>query len=93
MINRKKLAKEWLYLISSLAVGFLILPLVISLLYCKHLQSATDSWLDFYDALLGIGGYGRVELIPWFIGMCPYILCQTIRATIWSIKMLKQSNK
>ena len=81
-VNKKVIAKEWLIFIFNFVFGILIVPVILTLLFTSGLN---ELW-GFYKALFA----KRDFLIPWLVVISPYCLIQIIRATIWSIKQVKQ---
>lgn len=77
---RKRLAREWLYLIGLLVFGFIVLPCVLTLaftagdgfwrelgkFYAACIEDSDDSW------------------IVWVLVLAPYILVQLVRSIAWA---------
>ncbi len=76
-------AREWLYLLASMFVGWVILPLVI----VSVMFQSNNTWSKYKDYLEGLfrgeGGF-------WFIALAPYVALQLVRSTIWSVKAQKR---
>lgn len=97
MVNKKIIAKEWLFLISFLFFGLIILPMLSSLILTGTLN---DIGL-FYDPLVELGSTsrwyddnGRFIYNPdffnrWLFVLSPYILFNFIRSIIWAIKQIR----
>lgn len=77
--NKGIVAKEWLVFIGCLLIGLLILPWAIYFLFQG--QFHVDK---FYQALFD-GGHSPAK--AWAIVICPYILYQLTRTTVWAIKI------
>lgn len=81
-MNKRIIAKEWIVLIAGFSFGILFFPSILTLLFDGTLKNI----LHFYEALFDNQNF----LIPWLVVLIPYFLIQIIRATIWSVKQLKQ---
>lgn len=81
-MNKKLIAKEWLILVAGFSFGILILPLILTLLLGGSLKDIGG----FYDTLFNKKHF----VIPWIVVLAPYLLFQIGRATVWSVKQLKQ---
>ena len=78
-MNKKIVAREWLYFIACLLLGiFLFLLSAKNLGHDRPIESllGLESLPDFYGA--------------WLLSLSPYIIVQTVRFTAWAVKTLKQ---
>jgi len=79
----KIVAREWLYLLASLFVGWVILPLVIvSVMFpADKIQFEYKYYLK--GLVRGDGG-------AWFTAFVPYFALQLVRSIVWAVKALKK---
>jgi len=75
-MNKKTVAREWLYLLVGLVIGFLVIPL---------LRDA-DHRRWFYEGLFG----EFWQLRHWVWALAPYILFQISRATLWAVATVRR---
>jgi len=80
----KIVAREWLYLLASLFVGWVILPLVI----VSVMFEPDKIWFQYKDYLKGLF---RGDSGAWFIALVPYVALQLVRSIIWAVKALKRA--
>jgi hypothetical protein len=82
-MNKKRVAKEWLYFLGCLLFGLLVLPLLMFVLFGTFAhKSITEFFSEFFSALTG----GRDALITWLFVLAPYLLFQLVRSVIWAYK-------
>jgi len=89
-IIKRPIAREWLYLLGSFFIGFAVLPFVVVIIESIVDGREAIAWgelTEFWETALGMGD-GDVAFV-WLWIVSPYILCQTIRSTIWAIKTLR----
>ena len=77
-MNKKRVAKEWLYFLGAFYVGLLVLPL-------GEVFFRADYTLSVYSVLVD----KQVALIGWLIVLGPYILFQLVRSVIWAWKIAR----
>jgi hypothetical protein len=78
-------AREWLCLLTSLFVGWVILPLVL----VSVMFESDNIWFQYKDFLKGLF---RGDGVAWFIALVPYATLQLVRSIIWSVKALKRAS-
>lgn len=93
-MNKKIIAKEWLFLISFLFFGLVVFPTLVSLIFIGKVN-ITDL-KDFYDNLTTVKlhsmefeSYNTECFFAWFLVLFPYILFNFMRSIVWAIKQVK----
>ena len=87
-MNKKRIAKEWLYFIGFVLFGLFVLPfLLTATFYFFATRSFTFSTelSYFYSALVD----RHDALIFWLMVAGPYIFFQFIRSVIWAWKITR----
>ena len=83
-LNKKIIAREWLYIsIFIFIIGLIILPLFFSL----YVPGSIMTFGEFFFKILGL------EYYTLFVALFPYIIFQLIRSIIWSIMVLRKESK
>jgi hypothetical protein len=84
-MNKKRIAKEWLFFLGALGFGFSILPTILLLILNPKPQ--LKDLANFYSAL-----FNRSEAFhAWLFALSPYFLLQLIRSIVWAIKAIRSS--
>jgi hypothetical protein len=81
-MNKKRIAKEWLYFLCGMLVGFLVLPLILSFPFGYTMG-------DFYMEIFGLFLRNHITLpsiCAWLVAVSPYLLFQLVRSIIWAYK-------
>jgi hypothetical protein len=90
-MNKKRIAKEWLFFFGALGFGLLILPISLILIFSP--MSLIEALGNFYSSLFasdeGLAYPLREALQAWFLVLCPYFLLQLIRSILWAIKAIR----
>jgi hypothetical protein len=80
-MNKKRIAREWLYFVAFLPVGFVVVPLMLFITRWAFFD-------EFYMTLFGY--YGRHEfVITWLSAFVPYLLFQLVRSIVWAWKTVR----
>jgi hypothetical protein len=80
-MNKKRIAREWLYFLGGMVFGFIVLPVFLSIVF--HLFSLNFGLSSFYFALVE----DRPALpLAWLLVLGPYLLFQLVRSVIWAYK-------
>ena len=79
-MNKKILAREWIYFLISLLIGLTIIPVLFVYLFAPN-----EKILNFYSAL-----FSEVFLVVWLMALSPYIIFLFIRSILWALKTLNQ---
>ena len=79
-MNKKRVAKEWLYFLGALLVGLVVLSLVPFFTKGNYTFSVFLALVDKQEALLA-----------WLIALGPYVLFQLLRSVIWAWKTARSS--
>lgn len=93
MVNKKVIAREWLYLIAFAFVGLLI-PIFLYVFVSPNEYTSKHDILDLYEEIFeGMWGKRTVTspLVYWGIVFGPYALFQLIRSIVWAYKTLRDS--
>jgi hypothetical protein len=80
-MNKNVIAKEWIIFISTIVFGFVLLPILLSVVFSRKLS-------ELYNTLSNSDNPEFV--LVWSTAIGPYVLLQFTRLTIWSIKQLKE---
>jgi hypothetical protein len=82
-MNKKRIAKEWLYFLGCFAFGFFVLPLLLFIIVApmKGLKFG-KFYSEFYDPFSGGEGFWFF----WLFVLGPYLLFQLIRSIVWAWK-------
>ena len=83
MTIKKIIAREWLYLIGFVVLGFIILPLLLKIILDPQ-EHISEFFIDFFDRL------SRKEWIVWLVAIGPYIVFQFIRSIAWAIRVIRK---
>jgi hypothetical protein len=85
-MNKKRIAREYLYFLKCFAVGFFLLPLILFIIFAPISGLKFGKFYgDFYGALLG----GDEFVISWLFILGPYLLFQFIRSIVWAWKTVR----
>lgn len=86
-INRRWLAREWLYLLAGFVWAYVLSPIVVPLLA----RLVFWVWFRLYSPGPNVAWSVRVFLGPdSLIAVGPYVLCQIVRVTVWAIRTLRE---
>jgi hypothetical protein len=92
-MNKKRIAKEWLFFLGALGFGFLILPTTLFLFF--HPKPLLRALGDFYSVLFACDKslYNPLKeaFHAWLFVLSPYFLLQLIRSILWAIKAIRSS--
>jgi hypothetical protein len=80
-MNKKVVAREWLYFIGGMFIGFLCMPILLMVIYPNF------SPLVFWVTLLS---FGRGAWLGWLDVLLPYGAFQVIRSILWALKMMRE---
>lgn len=87
-INRKWLAREWLYLLGGLVWAYVLLPIAVPPLA----RLVFWVWPRLYSPGASVAWSVRVSLGPdSLLAFGPYVICQVVRITIWAIRTLREA--
>jgi len=78
-MNKKTIAREWLYLLGFIIAAFVVLPLPFMLIF-----SPREGASGFYEALF------EGNWIAWLIITAPYLLFQLARSVRWALSELRE---
>ena len=80
-INRRWIAREWLYLLAGFLWTYVLAPIIIPPLARRVL------WIfpPLYGPVARLG-----ELLGFVIIFCPYVIFQLWRITRWAIRTLRE---
>jgi len=79
-LNRKVLAREWLYFVVSYLLGVLLFPALVAV----TLGLGNGNPSVFYEALF------RPDFSAWIFTLVPYLFVQLVRSVIWAVKTLRR---
>jgi len=86
-MNKKRIAKEWLYFLFWFLFGLFILPGV--LIYLFNSNPFREAVSNFYSALFGDRRLG-VAIGLWIFIFAPYLIFQLIRSVAWAWKTIRK---
>lgn len=99
---KKRLAKEWLTLVSGVFVGVLLLPLTAYMIDFLSNRSSGLTIRFMYGKIpfvLLVGHYpgplgwmpasAHFRLLMWLLVLMPYALYQSVRSMIWAVTALR----
>jgi hypothetical protein len=78
-VNRRWLAREWLYLLAGLVWAYVLMPIVMPLL------PRLVFWI--WRPTLYSSVYLRLDSIMFG----PYVIFQVVRITVWAIRTLRET--
>ena len=99
---KKRLAREWLTLVSGVLVGVLLLPLAVHMI--EFFSGGGSSWTigqmyRRFPLILLVGWYTQssvwypanadYQLRLWLLVLIPYAIYQSIRSIIWAVTALR----
>lgn len=88
VINKKGVAREWLYFLVFFSIGLIGVPVALTLIT----KSPWSELEKFYYWIL-LGG-GKVERVwAWGIVIAPYGAFQLIRSIVWTVTQLKRGEE
>lgn len=85
-VNKKRIAKEWLYFLGFFFFGLLVVPLLLFVFLVSSMK-LSKVYSDFFSEL----GGGHDALIVWLFVLGPYLLFQLARSIIWAWKTARKS--
>jgi hypothetical protein len=77
-VLKRILAREWLYFVSAIIIGFVLIPFLLSALF------GPPGLGGFYEELVSDHSWGL-----WLFGLAPYLLFQLVRSIMWAIKTVR----
>ena len=99
---KKRLAREWLTLVSGVFVGILLLPLVVSMIdfFSNTRSGLTIRFMygkipfvllvGYYPGSLGwMPASAHFRLLMWLLVLIPYTIYQSVRSIIWAVTALR----
>lgn len=89
-MNKKRIAKEWLYFVGGFLFGFLgffVVPFIIHIIFGVKLG---EFYRDFFWSFFFQREYGRGDILAsWLVVWGPYILFQLVRSIVWAWRTVK----
>ena len=82
-MDKKRLAKEWLFFVVALGFGLSILPII--LIFALDPNPKMANLGEFYRLLFS----GVESVLVWLFALSPYIVIQLVRSIIWAIKTIR----
>ena len=89
-MNKKVIAKEWLFFLKWLLLGLAVVPFL-SWLVILVISGNNEGWIigEFYIALLLNGSRDVGFLVAWLLVLIPYGIFNLIRSIRWAKQQLK----
>ena len=85
-MDKKRIAREWLYFAALVLGGvFIIVPLIALAIHEGDVSVLTLVFRSFTDR------HDPDYLTVWTIALSPYILTQLIRSIIWAVRALREN--
>jgi len=78
-MDTKQIARERLYFLAFFAVGFIVGPFILTLVFGQ-----ISDYPAFYEQM-----FGKHFLIAWVIVLGPYLLFQFVRSLVWGWKTVR----
>jgi hypothetical protein len=78
-MNKKIIAREWLYLLGFVVASLVVLPLPLMLILSPKEEAS-----GFYKALF------EGVWITWLIVITPYLMFQLVRSVLWALRALRE---
>ena len=84
VMNKQRLAREWLIALGALTVGVTVWPLALLAFFGGEVSG-------FYKSLLGDQG-DQYWTAAWLVAAAPYAVIQFGRSVIWAIKTVRKAD-
>ena len=94
-MNKKRIAREWLYFVGCLAIGIVAIPFILCLIFSPFGEEGFGEvyggfYSNLWKSLLG-GEDVAVEdfAVAWLFVLGPYLLVQLLRSLVWAWKTVR----
>jgi hypothetical protein len=81
---KRILAREWLYFLGGLIVGFVLVPFLLAVLLPEPGVGLFRDAMGLYKRL-----FNKREWGDWLFVLAPYLLFQLIRSIVWATKAVR----
>ena len=88
-MNKKRIAREWLYFVGCLAIGLIAVPFILSLIVIVSQPSEGERVGHFYHKFYEEMFSGHDVVFFLIIVLGPYLLVQLIRSLVWAWKTVR----
>ena len=89
MMNKRTVAREWLYFVGLWFFGIFALPPFVASILGKGMREFYIGEESFYFGLIGAGGL-KLAIVLWIYTLSPYLVVQFVRSIIKAVKTLRR---